>query len=239
MYKEPHAPTIRKMFSEIAPSYDKANSVLSLGIHHLWKKKLVDLSSAKNGDRVLDCATGTGDLALLFKQRVGASGSVLATDFCEDILAFAPEKAKKQGLHIDFQTADVTQLPFADGRFDISSISFGIRNVNDLQKALSELARVTRPGGRVMILEFGQIQWPVLREAYALYADHILPRLGGLISGNSAAYKYLNDSSKKFPSGQAFVERALATGRYQSMAVRPLSLGIAFIYTGIVKPLSP
>jgi demethylmenaquinone methyltransferase / 2-methoxy-6-polyprenyl-1,4-benzoquinol methylase len=235
MYKEPHAPTIRKMFSEIAPSYDKANSILSLGIHHLWKQKLVKMSGAQLGDHVLDCATGTGDLALLFKKQVGPQGRVVATDFCEDILSHAPKKAKEQNLELEFATADVTQLPYTDASFDVSCISFGIRNVNNLNKALEELARVVRPGGRVMILEFGQIQWPVLREAYGVYAQYVLPWLGGLISGNAQAYKYLNESSQKFPCGKDFVDRALSTGRYESMTVHPLSLGIAYIYTGRVK----
>lgn len=235
MYKEPHAPTIRKMFSEIAPSYDKANSILSLGIHHLWKQKLVTLSGAQPGDRILDCATGTGDLAILFKKQVGDQGTVIGTDFCEDILALAPQKAAQQNLKIQFEPADVTQLPYDNDSFDVSCISFGIRNVNDLNKALSELARVTRPGGRVMILEFGQIQWPVLREAYGVYSNSILPWMGGLISGNKQAYKYLNDSAKAFPCGNDFVERALKTGGYQSMTFQTLSFGVAYIYTGVVQ----
>ncbi len=235
MSKEHHAQTIRQMFSVIAPSYDKANSILSLGIHHLWKKKLVRMSGAKAGDRVLDCATGTGDLALLFKEQAGATGTVVGTDFCAEILAFAPQKAKTKNLDVTFETADVTQLPYADGSYDISCISFGIRNVDNLQRALDELARVVRPGGRVMIMEFGQIQIPVIKQAYGIYSDWILPRLGGLVSGNTKAYKYLNDSAKQFPCGEEFVKRALSTGRYESMSVTPLSLGVAYIYTGIVK----
>ena len=237
MYKEPHAPTIRQMFSEIAPSYDKANSVLSFGIHLLWKKKLVKMSGAKPGDRILDCATGTGDLAILFKEQVGSTGAVTGTDFCAEILALAPQKAKAKNLDVTFETADVTQLPYTDKSFDISCISFGIRNVDNLQRALDELARVVRPGGRVMIMEFGQIQWPVIKQAYNIYSDWILPRLGGLISGNTKAYKYLNDSAKQFPCGDEFVQRAMATGRYSSMTVKPLSLGVAYIYTGIVTDI--
>jgi demethylmenaquinone methyltransferase/2-methoxy-6-polyprenyl-1,4-benzoquinol methylase len=235
MYKEPQAQMIRKMFSEIAPSYDKANSILSLGIHHLWKKKLVKLSGAHSGDQVLDCATGTGDLALLFKKQVGPGGRVVGTDFCAEILALAPQKAIEQNLDITFELADVTQLPYTDSAFDISCISFGIRNVDNLQRALSELARVVRPGGRVMIMEFGQIQWPLLRQAYGLYSNHVLPRLGGLVSGNQKAYKYLNESAQEFPCDQEFVQLAMATGQYKSMTVTPLSLGVAYIYTGLVK----
>lgn len=233
MYKEPQAATIKQMFSEIAPSYDKANSVLSLGIHHLWKQKVVKMSGAKLGDKVLDCATGTGDLALLFKQKVGPQGSVTATDFCADILAFGPDKAKKKNLDVKFETADVTQLPYADKSFDVSSISFGIRNVDNLDKALTELARVTK--GKVMIMEFGQVKAPIIGPAYNFYSNTILPKLGGLISGNPAAYSYLNSSAKTFPSGQEFVSRALNTGAYSSMTCHRLSFGIAYIYVGNPK----
>lgn len=233
MYKEPHAPTIKKMFSEIAPSYDTANTVLSLGIHHLWKKNLVALSGATFGDSVLDCATGTGDLAILFKKTVGDKGSVIGTDFCADILALAPEKARSENLDIIFQQADVTQLPYADKSFDISSISFGIRNVENLDKAFTELARVTRR--HVMILEFGQMRLPVIKDAYNFYSQTILPWLGGKISGSQDAYKYLNDSSRAFPSGDEFIARAMATGAYSEMTCKELSFGIAYIYKGTVK----
>jgi demethylmenaquinone methyltransferase / 2-methoxy-6-polyprenyl-1,4-benzoquinol methylase len=233
MYKEPQGHTIRQMFSEIAPSYDKANSVLSLGIHHIWKQKLVAMSGAKKGDHVLDCATGTGDLALLFKETVGPMGQVTATDFCSDILAFAPDKAKKKNLEIQFETADVTQLPYPDKSFDVSSISFGIRNVENLDKAFTELARVTRK--KVMILEFGQVTAPLLGPAYNFYSNTVLPKIGGWISGNSAAYSYLNSSAKSFPSGQNFIDRALNTGAYSNMTCKRLSFGIAYIYSGTPK----
>lgn len=233
MYKEPEAQTIRQMFSEIAPSYDKANSVLSLGIHHLWKQKVVSMSQASSGDQILDCATGTGDLALLFKKAVGSTGSVTATDFCNDILAFAPDKAKKQNLDIKFEVADVTHLPYADKSFDVASISFGIRNVENLDKALSELARVTRR--KVMILEFGQVEAPVLGSLYNFYSNSILPKIGGWISGQPTAYSYLNSSTKSFPSGQKFIDRAINTGAYSNMTCKRLSFGIAYIYSGTPK----
>ena len=134
------AQTIQSMFNDIAGSYDQANDYLSLGIHHLWKNKLVNLSEAKEGKKILDCATGTGDLALRFKKKVGTTGSVVGTDFCQAMLDEAPEKAKKNKLEIQFQWADVTQLPFDKNQFDICSISFGIRNVNDRQKAIQESA---------------------------------------------------------------------------------------------------
>lgn len=235
MYKEPEAQNIQKMFSEIAPSYDKANTILSLGIHHLWKNKLVSLSGARAGHHVLDCATGTGDLAILFKQRVGDSGSVTGTDFNADILSLAPAKAEKKKLKIKFQTADVTALPYGDNTFDVSSISFGIRNVKNLDLALSELARVTKPTGKVMILEFGQVRWPVIKQFYNFYSNTVLPWVGGKISGSPEAYKYLNDSAARFPAADDFVQRAMNTGSYKSMTYKELSLGVAYIYQGIPK----
>lgn len=242
MYKEPQPEKIHKMFSQIATSYDSANTILSLGIHTLWKQKLVDSSGVSSGSSVLDCATGTGDVALLFKKKVGPDGSVIATDFCEDILNLAPPKAEKQNLKIQFEVADVTQLKYADHSFDASSISFGIRNVGNLKKALSELARVTRPSGKVMILEFGQIQIPVLKEMYNFYSRNILPKLGGFVSGHTTAYEYLNESAEKFPCAQEFVDVAMSTGMYKTMSYKTLSFGVAYLYEGIPaessKPLS-
>jgi demethylmenaquinone methyltransferase / 2-methoxy-6-polyprenyl-1,4-benzoquinol methylase len=234
-YKEPEAQNIQKMFSAIAPSYDKANTILSLGIHHIWKQKVVSLSGAKPGDCVLDCATGTGDLAILFKEKVGSLGQVTGTDFNADILSFAPAKAEQKELKIKFETADVTQLPYADNTFDVSSISFGIRNVKDLDRALSELARVTKPSGKVMILEFGQVRLPIFRDFYNFYSNTILPWVGGKISGNPEAYKYLNESAARFPSSQNFIDRALKTGAYKDMTCKELSFGIAYIYIGSPK----
>lgn len=217
------------MFSEIAGSYDKANSVLSLGVHHLWKQELVNLTPLKAGDAVLDCATGTGDLALLFKKKV-QGGEVIGTDFCQEMLNEAPAKAENKNLDVHFQLADVTQLPFEDNRFQACSISFGIRNVENRTKAYEEMARVTKSGGHVMILEFGQIQTPGIKQAYNLYSQKILPFIGGLVSGKPDAYQYLNDSSQVFPCGEDFKNEVMATGLYRSVNITPLSFGVAYIY---------
>lgn len=224
------AQTIQNMFSDIAGSYDRANTVLSLGIHHIWKKKLVRLSGARSGQNVLDCATGTGDLALLFKKTVGSKGQVVGTDFCQSMLDQAPMKAEKENLEIQFQWADVTQLPFENNQFDIASISFGIRNVENRNKAYQEMARVTKPQGVVMILEFGQVKAPVIGPLYNLYSQKILPWIGGLISGRKEAYQYLNDSSQVFPCGEALKKEIMATGLYQNVEIYPLQWGLAFIY---------
>ncbi|MCB0378472.1 MAG: bifunctional demethylmenaquinone methyltransferase/2-methoxy-6-polyprenyl-1,4-benzoquinol methylase UbiE [Bdellovibrionales bacterium] len=227
--------TIKNMFSEIAESYDQANSVLSLGIHHVWKKKLVKMSGIAMGGKVLDCATGTGDLAIEFKKVVGDSGEVIGTDFCQEMLDVAPAKAKAKNLDIQFRLADASALPFDENQFDVTSISFGIRNVEQREMAIKDMARVTKSGGRVMILEFGQIRTPVIRDFYNFYSHKVLPWLGGVISGKPKAYQYLNDSSQVFPCGQDFADEIMSTGMYEKVSFTPLSFGIAYIYTCIVK----
>lgn len=230
----PEPEKIKQMFSQVAEKYDQTNSILSLGIHHIWKKKVVRSSEASAGQKVLDCATGTGDLALEFKKQVGLSGQVIGTDFCVEMLEAAPAKAKAQNLDVKFEVADVMQLPYPDQSFDVSSISFGIRNVQDPSKGLSEMARVTKSGGYVMILEFGQVHWPLFSSAYNFYSQKILPRLGGLITGQTQAYEYLQSSSSTFPCREEFVDLMKSTGRFSSVQYQTLTGGIAYIYKGRV-----
>jgi demethylmenaquinone methyltransferase / 2-methoxy-6-polyprenyl-1,4-benzoquinol methylase len=232
---KPKAEQVRSMFNEIAENYDLANTVMSAGIHHLWRKSLVKWSEAREGQSVLDCATGTGDLAIEFKKAVGTSGKVIGTDFSPGMLGPAPAKAAKAGLDITFAQADVTDLAYADDSFDISSISFGIRNVENPGKGLSELARVVRPGGVVMVLEFGQPNVPGFRQAYEFYSRHILPRVGGLVTGRREAYEYLQDSSAQFPCREGFVQLMRDTGRFSDIEFRAVSFGIAYLYKGRVK----
>lgn len=231
----PDPEKIRSMFSKVAAKYDTANSVLSVGIHHLWRKKVIRLSQAQAGMSVLDCATGTGDLAIAFKKAVGPSGHVIGTDFCVEMMETAPGKAQAEGLKIDFEFADVTQLKYTNNQFDITSISFGIRNVSDPSLALNEMARVTKPGGKVMVLEFGKMDMPVISPIYNYYSENILPKLGGLVSGQKEAYEYLQKSSAAFPSRENFLELMKKTGAFSSMKFTPVSFGIAYIYEGLVK----
>ena len=225
---------IKNMFGRVASKYDLANQVLSLGIHHLWRKKVVKISGAKSGDKVLDCATGTGDLAIQFKKTVGPLGDVIGTDFCIEMLGPAPKKALKKNLEIKFEVADVMDLPYKDNTFDICSISFGIRNVQNPQKALQEMARVTRPGGQVMILEFGQMNWPVISRVYNFYSEKLLPKLGGLVTGQKEAYEYLHKSSQNFPCREKFIALMKSTGSFSQESQLPLTGGIAYIYKGTV-----
>ncbi|MDR9415222.1 MAG: bifunctional demethylmenaquinone methyltransferase/2-methoxy-6-polyprenyl-1,4-benzoquinol methylase UbiE [Gracilimonas sp.] len=225
---------VRSMFADIADDYDRINSVLSFGVHHAWRKKAVLESGAHQGDHVLDCATGTGDLAIAFKKEVGESGYVMGTDFCAPMIEPAPGKAKDAGLEIDFEVADAMNLPYEDDKFDIASIAFGIRNVDDPVIALSEMARVVKPGGRVVVLEFGQPKG-LMKFPYELYSQHIMPAIGGWLSGNREAYTYLPRTSAKFPAGNKFLALMEEANSYKSSRAVKLTGGIAYVYVGVVQ----
>lgn len=231
----PQPEKIKEMFSKVAHQYDRANSVLSGGIHHLWRKKLVHLSRASEGMQILDCATGTGDLAIAFKKNVGSAGKVIGTDFCQEMLESAPAKALAKGLDIQFELADVMNLPYESKTFDVTSISFGIRNVSDPLKALSEMARVTKSSGRVMVLEFGQMQTPVISSLFNFYSEKVLPKIGGFITGQAEAYEYLQTSSAQFPCRGEFLKLMEKSGKFLRWDYHALTGGIAYIYRGIVK----
>lgn len=225
---------VKSMFADIADDYDRINSVLSFGVHHAWRKKAVLESGAMEGDHVLDCATGTGDLAIEFKKAVGDSGYVMGTDFCAPMIEPAPGKAKEAGLKIDFEVADAMDLPYNDDTFDIASIAFGIRNVDEPVTALREMARVVKPGGRVVVLEFGQPKG-FLKFPYELYSQHIMPAIGGWLSGNREAYTYLPKTSAEFPAGDHFLALMDETGAYLKQRAVKLTGGIAYVYVGVVQ----
>jgi demethylmenaquinone methyltransferase/2-methoxy-6-polyprenyl-1,4-benzoquinol methylase len=222
------------MFSQIAPRYDATNDVLSLGVHRLWRREAVKRSGVRRGDHVLDCATGTGDLALAFRRVVGKQGRVRGTDFNADMLARAAAKAKAQGLDVTFEVADVMALPYDDCCFDVASIAFGIRNVDEPKRGISELARVVRSRGRVVVLEFGQPSG-VFGAAYRPYARFVMPRLGRLLTGHRAAYEYLPKTAAAFPSGERFLELMRSTDRFVEMEAYPLMSGLAWVYVGTVR----
>jgi demethylmenaquinone methyltransferase / 2-methoxy-6-polyprenyl-1,4-benzoquinol methylase len=234
-YQGPNPEIIKSMFKKVAPSYDKGNNVLSVGIHHQWRKKLVRLAKPQPGMKVLDCATGTGDLAIAFKKEVGPQGEVIGTDFSDAMMATAPTKARSRNLDIQYQLADVMSLPFLDAQFDRVSISFGIRNVQDPRKAIGEMARVTKSGGQILILEFGQPKMPLIKDLYNFYSQKILPYLGGLVTGQTEAYRYLQESSAHFPCREEFLSWMDQTGLFSCTQYVPVSFGIAYIYQGFKK----
>lgn len=227
---------VRRMFADIAPAYDRTNAVLSFGVHGRWRRRAVAASGARGGSRVLDCASGTGDLAFDFAGAVGSDGAVVATDFCAPMLVRGREKAleRSDARLFDFGLADATELPVKDASFDVASIAFGIRNVDDPRKGLRELARAVRPGGRVVILEFGQPHG-VMRTPFTLYSRHVIPRVGGLLTGNREAYEYLPRTSAEFPAGEAFLAMMREVGVFSEVKAIPLTGGIAYIYVGVVS----
>jgi demethylmenaquinone methyltransferase / 2-methoxy-6-polyprenyl-1,4-benzoquinol methylase len=227
-YTGPDPAKIRTMFASISRRYDRANTVMSGGVHHLWRRKAVKRAGVQPRDRVLDCATGTGDLAIAFRK---AGAQVTGTDFVPEMLDVARTKAAD----VTFEVADVTKLPFETGSFDVASISFGIRNVGEPRKGIAEMARVVRSGGRVIVLEFGQPQGRAFGALYDWYSHHILPRLGGAVTGEAAAYRYLQTSSERFPCGDDFVALMRESGEFATIDYVPLTFGIAYLYRGVKK----
>jgi demethylmenaquinone methyltransferase/2-methoxy-6-polyprenyl-1,4-benzoquinol methylase len=227
----PDPEKIHSMFAAIAGKYDRTNTILSAGIHHLWRRKTVRWSGAKAGDRVLDCATGTGDLAIAFRKAVGPTGNVVGTDFVPEMIQLAREKSPD----VYFEVADVTNLPYDDATFDVASISFGIRNVGDPKSGIAEMARVVRKGGRVMVLEFGQPRHRAVGGPYTFYSRHILPRLGGALTGDREAYEYLQKSAGRFPFGDDFVALMREAADFASIEYVPLTMGIAYLYKAVKR----
>lgn len=225
---------VNQMFSRIADRYDKANRFISLGTDQSVRRKAVKMSGAKPGEDVLDCAAGTGDLTILFKKTVGPEGRVVGTDFNPDMLSFAPEKAKEEGLDIGWQVEDAQDLSFEDDSFDIVSIAYGIRNVDDPIKAIESMTRVLRPGGRLVVLEFGQPP-ALLKPFYMAYNRFVIPTIGGMVSGDKDAYKYLQRTSDNFPYGEEFISMMESTGRFANIEAKPAMFGVNWIYVGTTK----
>ena len=219
---------VRAMFDRIARVYDRMNSVMTAGMHHRWRERAVDLAGVAPGDRALDVATGTGDLAIELAKRVGPTGEVVAIDFSETMLEFARGKAPG----VRFESANALELPFADGEFAAATVGFGARNFADLRRGLAEMARVTRPGGRVVVLELTTPQRPPLSWFFGMWFDRIVPALGRA-AGDPDAYSYLPSSVQRFPDPQALAgelaEAGLADVRFILTAG-----GIVALHSGTV-----
>jgi demethylmenaquinone methyltransferase/2-methoxy-6-polyprenyl-1,4-benzoquinol methylase len=187
-------PQVRAMFDRIAGFYDLMNSVMTAGLHHRWRARAADLAALGPGDSALDVACGTGDLAIELARRVGAGGEVIGSDFSEEMLARA--RAKAPGLAWEWGNA--LELPYASGRFDAATVGFGARNFSDLERGLAEMARVVKPGGRVVVLEITTPRKPPLSTFYRVWFDHVVPLIGRL-TGEQEAYTYLPSSVRRFP----------------------------------------
>ena len=220
------------MFAGIAPRYDFLNHFLSANRDHGWRRATVAAGEARPGDPVLDVCTGTGDLAIEWAR---ASCAVVGTDFCEPMVRLGAAKVRRERLPVRLAVADTLRLPFPDGRFAVASVGFGIRNVADLRGGISEMARVVRSGGRVVILEFTRPSNPLFRFVYYVYFLLLLPLLGNLVSGSRQnAYGYLPRSVLSFPDRRRLAGMMEDAGLRQ-VEVREVGMGIVTVHRG-VKP---
>jgi demethylmenaquinone methyltransferase/2-methoxy-6-polyprenyl-1,4-benzoquinol methylase len=198
---------VRAMFDRIARVYDLMNSVMTAGLHHRWRERAADLAALGPGDRALDVACGTGDLAIELARRVGGSGHVVGSDFSEAML----ERARQKSGDVKWEWANALELPYPDGGFDAATVGFGARNFSDLDRGLAEMARVVRPGGRVVVLEITTPQRPPLSTFFSIWFDRVIPALGRL-AGDPDAYAYLPSSVKRFPAPEPLAGRMAAAG---------------------------
>ena len=226
------ATRVRQMFSAIAPSYDLNNRLHSLGRDQAWRRAAVHMAQLQDDDRVLDVACGTGDLAMAFAD-VGAC-QVLGIDFTNAMLTIAQTKAQRSRCQqVHYATGDAMRLPIANAKFDVVTIAFGIRNVADPYVALTQFHRVLKPGGRLVILEFGLPANPIARRLYNFYFQHVLPRTATLIARDrTGAYKYLPRSVDRFIDGNTLVQMMGDAG-FQDTKTQSLTMGIAMLYRGV------
>jgi len=200
-------PQVEAMFDRIAGVYDLMNSLMTAGLHHRWRRRAADLALVEPGSDVLDVASGTGDLAIELSTRVGASGNVIGSDFSEQMLKRARVKAPQ----LQWQQANALALPYEDDRFDAVTVGFGARNFSDLDAGLAEMVRVTRPGGRVVVLEITTPTRPPLSSFFRLWFDRLVPLIGRF-AGDPDAYSYLPSSVRRFPDAQTLAQRLSLAG---------------------------
>ena len=233
MMAEEKAQYVRRMFDDIAPRYDLLNSLLSAGIHHGWRVFATRCASLGAGDNVLDVCSGTGEWTDGLRQAVGPDGLVAAADFSLPMLRYGTRRFARNG--VGKVQGDAARLPFADGSFDAATVAFGIRNVADRDRGFAEMARVVRPGGRVVCLEFSQPPPGPFRTAYDLHARYVMPVVGGAVSGRPDAYAYLPASVTRFDTRRRLADRMRGAGLSEVRWV-DLTFGLVCVHVG-VKPL--
>lgn len=228
---------VRRMFAEIAPRYDRMNHLLSLNIDQRWRSFTVRTVPPQGDAPILDLCTGTGDLAIAYYRATQGNVPIVAADFCREMLDVGEEKKRRidAGDNLKFVEADAQALPFPNDQFQIVSVAFGLRNVQDTDQGLREMTRVCQPGGRVAVLEFSLPRWQPFRGVYGFYFRNVLPRVGQMFArNNSDAYNYLPASVGQFPDGQALADRMTAAG-LRDVKFYPLTFGVATLYVG-TKP---
>ena len=226
---------VGEVFSRVASRYDLMNDLMSMGLHRLWKRYFVDTGGLRPGHRVLDLAGGTGDISKLAAGIVGDEGLVVLTDINGPMLARGRDRMIDAGLSPRVVTARVNAeaLPFPDRSFDCVTIAFGLRNVTDQPRALAEMRRVLKPGGRALVLEFSEVRVPGLKQAYDVYSFTVLPLLGRMVAADEASYRYLAESIRKHPN-QAALAGLMTGAGFEDVEVRNLLGGIVAIHSGRV-----
>ena len=225
------AERVRGVFDSVASRYDLMNDLMSLGLHRVWKAYTAAVANAREGDRVLDIAAGTGDLTRLFARRVGTRGMVVQSDINEEMLRRGRDRLLDEGLVLPAVLCDAEALPFAEGAFDLVSVAFGLRNMTRKERALAEMARVLRPGGRLLVLEFSKVA-PPLAKAYDWYSFNVLPRLGQLVAGDADSYRYLAESIRMHP-GQAELKAMMKAAGFGHVDAHNLAAGVVALHVGI------
>ncbi len=222
---------VRAVFDSVAGKYDLMNDLMSLGLHRVWKAYAVAVAAPRIGERVLDSAGGTGDLAAALAPHVGPSGCVVHTDINAAMLGAGRDRLVDQGLSLPTVLCDAEALPFADASFDLATVGFGLRNMTHKERALGEMARVLRPGGRLVVLEFSRVAEP-LRKPYDWYSFQVLPRLGQWVAGDGDSYRYLAESIRMHPP-QAELKAMMKVAGFGHVDVHNLSAGVVAVHVGL------
>ena len=222
---------VRGVFDSVASRYDVMNDLMSAGLHRAWKAYTVAVAAVREGDRVLDVAGGTGDLARAFARQAGSGGLVVLTDINEAMLRIGRDRLLDEGLVVPTALCDAEALPFADASFDLVSVAFGLRNMTHKERALAEMNRVLRPAGRLLVLEFSAVAKP-LAKAYDWYSFKVLPLLGKLVAGDAESYRYLAESIRMHPD-QAALKAMMKQAGFGHVDVHNLSAGVVALHVGI------
>jgi len=222
---------VRGVFDSVASKYDVMNDLMSAGLHRLWKRYTVMVADLREGSQVLDIAGGTGDLAMAFAKKVGRTGRVVHTDINEAMLRTGRDRLLDHGLVLPTLVCDAEKLPFPDNHFDVVSVAFGLRNMTHKDVALKEMCRVLKPNGKLLVLEFSKVAKP-LEKAYDWYSFNILPKLGQMIAGDDASYRYLAESIRMHP-GQEELKALMKQSGFGHVDFHNMSAGVVALHVGI------
>jgi demethylmenaquinone methyltransferase/2-methoxy-6-polyprenyl-1,4-benzoquinol methylase len=222
---------VKGVFDSVAPKYDLMNDLMSMGLHRVWKAYTVMVANIHEGDRVLDIAGGTGDLALAFARKVGKSGQVVHTDINEAMLSTGRDRLVDAGVVLPTVVCDAEKLPFPNNHFDLVSVAFGLRNMTHKDVALAEMNRVIKPGGKLLVLEFSKVAKP-LEKAYDWYSFKVLPKLGEMVAGDASSYKYLAESIRMHP-GQQELKALMKASGFGHVDYHNMTGGLVALHVGI------